>query len=199
MKQTLKFWSLATLVALCVGFSSCSDDEEEGGSFAQVEFYVDGELMYLDSGGSRATHTIYTDDPDDGFFDMQLLFKKGDHYYGFDLEIYNINNMNLVSAGDDISNLFDGIIHTDGTLYGSLSYDGFYNWHKSYPGYPSTYGDPGTVIVENIDTKNQIITIKLDGVQTKKLSSTGSTSYYHELDAKIKMHYNIYTTTHRDN
>jgi hypothetical protein len=33
MKQILKFWSLATLVVLSVGFSSCDKDDDEGGSY----------------------------------------------------------------------------------------------------------------------------------------------------------------------
>jgi hypothetical protein len=40
MKQTLKFWSLATLVALCVGFSSCSEDDEGGGSIVGLWTYA---------------------------------------------------------------------------------------------------------------------------------------------------------------
>lgn len=42
MKKTINFWLLAMLLAVCVGFSSCSNDDEGGGNGEYYEFTING-------------------------------------------------------------------------------------------------------------------------------------------------------------
>jgi hypothetical protein len=52
MKQTLKFWSLATLVVLSVGFSSCSKDDDESNDNALLIGKWEAVADYLKEGSS---------------------------------------------------------------------------------------------------------------------------------------------------
>ena len=129
MKKVLGIWFSAMLLALCVGFSSCSDDgDEKGGgdnSKNKIEFYVDGKLMVLDNlSTSYAEHTTYEDAPSKSGFGMWLYFKGGEHFVlNFDIE-----NMNLVKKGDDITKYKH--------LYSDTKADLFYNTSITIPFFP---------------------------------------------------------------
>ena len=188
MKKVFSIWTWAMLLALCSGFSSCSDDNDEGGgnnSKNKIEFYVDGKLMVLDNLlTSYAEHTTYEDAPSKSGFSMWLYFKDGEHFVlNFDIE-----NMNMVKKGDDITKYKH--------LYSDTKADLFYNtsitetaiWSKDLP---------GSAIVEDIDYKSQVIVIKLEEVKVKCTDAndyTDSRTHYHILNADIKIHYDIEKT-----
>ena len=187
MKKKVSILFLTMLMVMFVGFSSCSKDNPIDGnnSSEKIEFYVDGKLMVLDNVlTSYAKHTTYEDAPTESGFSMWLYFKDGEQFIlNFDIE-----NMDLVKKGDDITKYKHFYSDVNADLSYNISITETATWYKDLP---------GSATVEDIDYKNQIITIKLEGVKvqgTNLNDYTDSRTYYNVLNANIKIHYDIEKT-----
>ena len=186
MKKYFNYSVVAVILITLLGLFSCSKDDNAGGGSSKddIEFYVDGNMMALDNKlPSYARHTTYTDvDVSHSGFEIWLNFTGGNNF----VLNFNIENMNQVKKGDDITQYRHVYNDTKADLfYSSANYNTI--WTKDLP---------GSATVDDINYSNQIIVIKLVDVKVKEnLATLSNTTNYHILNATIKMHYDIVKTT----
>ena len=164
MKKVINFWFGAMVLALCVGFSSCSgDDDESAGSGGSGELYLDGnKLTVYDAGGFYLTATKYLSI---AAYTEKERSKMGRSGLSMDWVELDINSLNV---GDDLCK--KGKIHS--FFYNIDLYTG-YSAHKNY--------DDISVIVKDINLKKNQITLEFKDTKLWHYE----TDKYHTISGKV--------------
>ena len=214
MKKALSILGLTMLLVICVGFSSCSEDDEEGGSNNskhKIEFYLDGKLLPwiqtvdgydYDEENNIGNTLAYYYVPNKNFY-LDIHFAKNNCYNWFQLSVYK--DINELKIGDNILD-YNYIDYQEQKIrtYVEASYSTDFNEdyaiHQWNPWYGYDYPQNiGSITVKNIDTKKQIISFeikdllvwkyKYDGIYERE--QYGYDIIQHIIDATIEMYYTI--------
>ena len=168
MKKVFSVWSWAMLLALCVGFSSCSDDDDEGGSNStKVEIYVDGELLPVDSDDYFRILGNYNIPYE--YFNFTIVFKANYSSHNMMLFGFEIPKADLVKVGDDITKYDEFSIKLGSML--------------------STKYNSGAITVTKHDLKNQILSFEFKDVSVTTTNLNTSQKTNHVITGKVTLSY----------
>lgn len=168
---------MATMIALCGGFSSCLKEEiDDDDRNFKIELTVDGEpVKYIEILPGNSPVFLFTQYNSyiDGLLSVGI---DGDNWAYFDMDY--IGTFSDMKEGDDF--LFYKNVQ--------VGYDN-YVWH---PGDP--WGGqrlPGEIIVKIMDTKNHFITFEIKGlvVEYDHFFPGGNDRKEHTIDGTIKLPY----------
>lgn len=96
-----RLFTLFTVVLLsALTFSSCSSDDEEGGS--KGNFTVDGEVYRIEM--ASCTDGTQEEYADAGCFFEAMLYGEEDAYY-FTVELYGIYDLGELKSGEDVTDV----------------------------------------------------------------------------------------------
>ena len=206
MKKYLNYSMVVViLMTLCIGFYSCSKDDNAGGgnnSKNKIDFYLDGTLIpwvdfcgqkteYVEA-GAYTSATYYISKFNDGTpmydFEIYIYFDKVNAGHSFHVLISQ-KNINDIKVGDDllyqntIVNQPSTIINYSRDIPSMGSPDSFNWWYK----------DPGTMIVKAIDTKKQFISLEIKDLFVSHPAEPMFHVNYeeHTINANIQMYYTI--------
>ena len=171
MKKVFSIWYLTMLLmVMCVGFSSCSkDDDKDGSGGNSYEIYVDGKLLPADSDNyflSRGHYTIPYES-----FDFTILFKA--NYSSFPLIslYFNIPKVDLVKVGDDITKYEDFSI-----MLGAMV---------------ETKYNSGAITITKHDLKKKIISFEFKDVSVSNRNIGSSQWTNHVITGKATLSYDV--------
>lgn len=99
-------------------FSSCSSDDEEGGS--KGNFTVDGETYRIEM--ASCTDGTQEEYADAGCFFEAMLYGEEDAYY-FTVELYGIYDLDELKSGEDVTDITGVYSFRPLTSAGSSSYE----------------------------------------------------------------------------
>ena len=167
MKKVFSIWSWAILLALCVGFSSCSDDDDEvgGGTSTNVDIIIDGEKMPTDETSVIMTNAHYVTPMEY----MNILIHFEQYYAPFPLlNIYfELEDLNSIKVGDDITKYNDFSIKLGAII--------------------STAFNSGKIIVTKFDNKKQILSLEFSNVAVTNTNITTGAKKNHTISGKVTL------------
>ena len=157
MKKYFLF-SVMVLMTLCVGFTSCSkDDEDDGGislDTAIVDITINGEKMPTDESSNLLSYGLYT--IPSNLMSINIMFKQSYAPVSYLFVNFKINDLNSIKVGDDI------------TKYSNFDFTVFKEMMST------TKFNSGTITVTQFDSKNKVLSLEFKDVSTTNTSGYGS-------------------------
>ena len=189
MKKVFSVWSWTMLLVLCVGFTSCSDDEDDGGNGKEgkvggffkldgVEYVIDVENSDVYTyGGGDFTFNINSNSENEEALDIELKFSDYSKDEVKNLKLNNDNGNSRNSDQVDFIGLFD-----KNWWQGSYKYT--HIWQEQLFGINNSV-DPTDVEIVYYNKETSMITLKITNTTVYKATNAEK----HKLDAQFTLKY----------
>jgi hypothetical protein len=189
MKKVISIWSLTMLLVMCVGFSSCSSDDDEGGNGKEgkvggsfkldgVEYVIDVEKSDVYTYGSGLfTFNIVSNTTNGEALDIELKFSSYNEDEVKNLKLNNDNGNSFNSDQVDFIGLFD-------KDWWQRSYKYTHIWQEGFLGYNNPV-DPTDAEIVYYNKGTSMITLKITNTTVYKATNGEK----HKLDAQFTFKY----------